>query len=254
MGRILLLCLILIFIAPIAKAQTIVDENEDYKPVLYRNEHSIGFILHSNGWGINYNRGKHITGFKKRMLEFDFVGMKHPKEVKTLQNENAKSYVYGKLNTLSVLRASLGEQRLVYSRNTREGVEIRLNYSLGASIGITKPVYLEIAVLNDKVPPIDTFPRFNIEVQEYDPELHFTNNIWGRASFTNGLDQLNFHPGLHAKFAMSFGYGYLDDDVKAFETGMTVDLYPKDIPIMALIDNNSLYFNFYIKLLYGRKW
>lgn len=254
MRRIFLLYLVSFIACQVASAQSVVDENEDYKPVLYRNEQSFGIILHSNGWGINYNRGKHVTGFKKRMLEFDLVSMKHPKEVKTVFDESAKAYVYGKLNTLSVLRASIGEQRLIFNRNSRQGIEVRLNYSLGTSIGITKPVYLEILIPIDLVPPIDTFPPTIVEIHKYDPELHFTNNIRGRASFTNGLDELNFHPGIHAKFAMSFGYGYLDDDIKALETGMTVDLYPKDIPIMALIDNNSLYFNFYIKLLYGRKW
>ena len=73
--------------------------------MLYRNEQSFGIILHSNGWGINYNRGKHVTGYKKRMFEFDFVGMKHPKEVKTVHNENAKSYVYGKLNTFKCFKS-----------------------------------------------------------------------------------------------------------------------------------------------------
>ncbi|MBT8196311.1 MAG: hypothetical protein HKO56_03480 [Bacteroidia bacterium] len=254
MQKIFLLSLVLALFAADLSAQTIIDENEDYKPVLYRNEYSFGFMLHSNGWGINFNRGKHITGYKKRMFEFDFVGMKHPKEVKTLQNENAKSYVYGKLNTFSILRSSIGEQKLLYSRNTRQGVEVRLNYAVGASFGITKPVYLEILVPIDKVQPVDTFPSARIEVQKYDPDEHFTNNIVGRANFFNGIDELDLHPGLHGKLAISFGYGYLDDDVKALETGMTIDLYPKDIPIMALIDNNSVYFNFYFKLLYGRKW
>ena len=46
----------------------------------------------------------------------------------------------------------------------------------------------------------------------------------------------------------------MSDGVKSIETGVTFDVYGKDVPIMAYTENKQVYINFYINLLYGRKW
>src|SRR5205085_7126638 len=125
--------------------QTNPNEYQEEKPILLRHEMSFGIHLHTNGWGIEVKRGRNITGFKKLMFEAQFVSMKHPKEVKQINPyfENSKSYIYGKLNTFNILRASVGQRNTLYSKADRTGVEVRLIYLAGLSLGITKPIYLE---------------------------------------------------------------------------------------------------------------
>ena len=65
---------------------------------------------------------------------------------------------------------------------------------------------------------------------------------------------MRFHPGGYAKLGLTFEYADLDDDIKAIETGVTVDVYPKVIPIMATAKNQQVYVNLYINFLWGRKW
>ena len=57
-------------------------------------------------------KGKNITANKKRMWEAEIVNMKHPKEVRSVNPyfDNAKSFFYGKLNSMMVVRAGIGQQ------------------------------------------------------------------------------------------------------------------------------------------------
>ena len=58
--------------------------------VLYRNEQAFGFFAHSRGFGINYYRGQHITGTRKRLLEVQLLNLKHPKEIKITNQRSLK--------------------------------------------------------------------------------------------------------------------------------------------------------------------
>jgi hypothetical protein len=218
--------------------------------LLYRNEFTIGGIVHTSGFGFNYRRGWHVTGYKKRILEIEGVNIKHAKEIKT-QNplfENSKGYVYGKLNVLDVLRAGYGFQKELYGKEQRRGVQINLLTMLGASIGLAKPVYLEI------LQPTSDPQIYNITTEKYDPAKHFTDNIYGRAPFFKGFEQSKIYPGGYAKLGVSFEYADLDDDIKCIETGATVDVFPKVIPIMANTTNNQVFVNLYINFIWGKKW
>jgi hypothetical protein len=236
--------------------------NEYYEapPELLRNEVSFGLTLHSNGWGIDFRRGRNLTVSRKRMLEIEFVGMHHPKEIKSVNPlyENSKSYVLGKVNSMSVLRGALGEQRVIAGKAERGGVELRLNYTGGLSLGLVKPVYLNIIRDSQNDPGI-----YSVSTERYDPDdaNHSQEYIYGRAAFTRGLDELRFYPGLYAKLGISFEFGAYDDDVKIIEVGITADAYHDKIEIMRSgsqfqqeVKNNQLFFNFYINWIYGRKW
>ena len=225
-------------------------EYEEEKPPLLKDEISFGLNVHTSGWGVDFRRGKHITGTKKRMFEAELVNMKHPKEVRSVNPyfDNAKSFFYGKLNTYTVLRAAVGQQQVLFSKASRGGVEVRLNYTAGLSLGFAKPIYLNILYQTP------TEGKYEVVVEKYDPNSHFTDNIYGRAPFTEGLNELKPYPGGYGKLGISFEYGTLHDDVKAIETGITVDVYGREVPIMAFTENKQIFFNFYINILYGRKW
>lgn len=241
-----------------SKAQNNPNEFVETPPELLRNELSFGINIHSSGWGIDFRRGKNLTVSKKRMLEFEFVGMHHSKEIKSVNPyyENSKSYVYGKLNTVSVLRSAIGIQRIIAGKAEKGGIELRLNYTGGISLAFAKPIYLNI-IREDVNDP----GYIRVSVERYNPDLHGIDVIYGRASFTKGFGEIKPYPGLYAKLGLSFEYGALDDDVKIVEVGMTVDAFAKTIPIMGSpsnalepVKNNQVYFNFYINILYGRKW
>ena len=209
-----------------------------------------GVIAHSGGFGFSYRRGKHVTGFKKRIFEIEVVNMRHAKEVKT-QNpyfENSKGFYYGKLNTLQILRPGFGYQKILYGKEQKKSLEIRFCYFVGASLGFAKPIYLEI--LHETSMQFE----FDLTTEKYNPDEHFVDNIYGRAPYFKGFDEMKIYPGGYAKMGLSFEYADLHDDLKAIETGITVDVYPKTIPIMAYAKNQQVYLSLYINFIYGKKW
>jgi hypothetical protein len=113
--------------------------------LLYKKQHSKSFFVTSRGWGINYRTGKHITGKSDGVFEFDFTTFRHPKEIRTRsEGGNNRSYVLGKMNNLVAIRAGYGIQRSLYGKELAHAVEVKWNLYAGVSLGLAKPVFLEI--------------------------------------------------------------------------------------------------------------
>lgn len=230
-------------------ANTVLQSGGDLD-VLYRNESNVCVLAHSQGFGFNYRRIRHLTGTKKAVLEIEAVNMRHPKEVKISNQffENSKGFYYGKLNNLQIVRPGVGYQKVLFRRAERRSVEIRMGTFVGASLGFAKPIYLEI--LHET-----SFPgEFIVNQEKYDPAQHFPDNIYGRAPYLKGFDETKLYPGGYAKLALSFEYADYHNDVKAIETGIIVDAYPKVIPMMAFNKNQQVMLTFYLSLVYGKKW
>ncbi|MGL5889377.1 MAG: hypothetical protein ACRC3B_05805, partial [Bacteroidia bacterium] len=95
--------------------------------ILYRYEECGGPMIHSNGFGLQYQRGKFLTGYSKAFWEIQFASYRHSKEVKAENPgfDNSKGYFYGKLNSLFILRPGAGYQKVIYTKPRQRGVEIR---------------------------------------------------------------------------------------------------------------------------------
>jgi len=253
MIRIVLLTLFTLIISQ-SSAQDSLRSSGEETQLLFRNEAEGGISIHSAGLGISFKRGWHKTGYRKKMLDLDLVSLRHPKQYKQPNPyyPDSRPFFFGKLNYVYMLRAGYGMQNVIFSKAERSGVEVRLNYYAGANLGMTKPVYLEVLLDSQ----YDSLFKV-VEVRKYDPEdplQQSVENIYGPGPYFQGFDQLKFHPGVYAKLALSFEYSVWQQKVTALETGVTVDYFPKAIPIMAYNKNENLYVNFFITLLWGAKW
>ncbi len=230
-------------------ATTLVEKGVDLN-VLYRNEATFGVLVHSNGFGLNYRRARHVTGTRKRVFEFELVNMSHPKEIKSINPyfENSKGFYYGKLNSIIIPRFGVGFHNVLYRKAERKTVEIRYSTFIGASFALAKPVYLEI------LHQTAVSSEFNLSTEKYNPALHPFHKIYGRAPYFTGFDQTKIYPGGYAKFGLSFEYADLRNDIKVIETGITIDAYPKLVPIMANFSNYQIFPSLYISFIYGKKW
>jgi hypothetical protein len=223
----------------------------DEVKILYRNEMSGGILAHTyGGFGINLRRGKHVTGTRKRVTEGEFTYIRDPKEIKTVNPsfDNSKGFYYGKLNTLMVLRLGTGFQNVIYKKPEKSGVEIRYVTMAGFSLGIAKPVYLEI------LHPGSQSNTYTLSTEKYEADKYTIDQIYGRAPFFKGFGESTLYPGGYVKLGLNFEYGSYDDAVKAIECGVVVDGYAKVIPIMANDINRQVFVGLYINILYGRKW
>lgn len=216
--------------------------------VLLKKEQSGAITLHTNGWGAGYRYGNHVTGYMKRLYEVEFSTMKHPKETK-LQNPyyfNSKPYTFGKKNSMFIIRGHIGNQHVMFSKPNWGGVEVRYFYVGGASIAFLKPIYLYILS--------EDLQDFSLTTEKYDPEEHFSDNIYGRGPFTKGFDEISIKPGASVKAGLNFEYGPYMEKLKTLEVGATLDFYPSPIEIMALNDPNYFFLTLYFSFHFGKRY
>lgn len=222
-------------------------ELSDQPRIFYRNEKSIGVLLNSNGYGISGRYAKRINARKKTIYELDIIGVKHPKEVKiTNYYPSNKSYVFGKLNSFFDIRAGYGRQKEMFRKVDRGGISIRRYYSFGPSLGILKPVYYEVIETNT-IDPNNNY----LKQEKFDPSIH-QGYIWGKASFFKGIDEISLVPGAYGRFGFSFEYSRHDITLHALETGVALDIFPKNIPIMATEKNNFIFFSLFVSYRFGK--
>ena len=250
MMRIFSFSIFLVFFASLCFSQSTMQAIESGQDpnVLYRNEMSFGGFIHSRGFGANFMRAKHVTGTRKQLLEVQLLNLKHPKEIRVSNStDNSKRFIYGKLNSILLLRAGMGYQTTLFKRADRKSVEIRTSYYIGGNVTFAKPNYILVYRDNSN----------GIKYQEsvkYNPEIQTIDSISGRGPLVDGLAELKIYPALYAKINLSFEYAPFSNKVKAIETGIIFDYYPKALPIMAKNPAENFFVTLYVGFVFGKKW
>jgi hypothetical protein len=247
--RDIVLFTVVLFFAIPAFAQ---EEVEGTGNELLRHEWSAAALLHIDGFGISAKNVKAITYYRKWFYEGDLVTMKHPKEIRTINQyyPNTKSFIYGKMNSLYIFRAGVGMQRILNREPFWDsGLEVRMVYSAGLSLGLAKPVYLYI--IKDQPSMIG---NTSLSLEKYKPNKHGIWDIQGRGPFTKGFDEIKPYPGAYAKLGFNFEFASERSRIRALEAGAVIDLYPTPIPIMAKVDNKQLFLSFYLSFHIGNRY
>jgi hypothetical protein len=215
---------------------------------MLRNEKTGILCLTSNGINLGYRFGKRIDARNQNIYDLDFVIVKDPKEIKLTSNFNyysSRSFVFGKKNSFFELKGTIGKQYEMYRKNDKGGISIRYFYSAGPTLGLLKPIYYDIRYYSSQ-PPYETS-----KVEKFNTSIH-QSNINGRASFFKGFNELSIVPGASVKAGFNFEYGREDAIIRAIEVGLGMDIFPKQIPIMATEHNNFLFFNMSAGYRFGR--
>jgi len=248
---------IVFFIPNSLMAQTGEEEEKitgtELQGIIYLNEFQAGFSFNTNGYTLTARRSWSPTAFFERGFEADLVMIRHPKEINSYNPYyrafGASSYAYGKLNSLYALRIGIGENHEIAEKIDIGSVEINYFYYGGISLGGVKPIYLEI----NKVYPLAP-NNSDLVTERYDPNKHSLEDIYGGVLFTKGFSEMKFYPGIYAKFGLNFDYKISTKKIGTLETGMVVDYYFKEVPIMAKAKNYSYFLAFYISINFGKKW
>jgi hypothetical protein len=242
----ILLPFLFLFVSSIYAQETIFEE----KTTVYVEEYSGGVGMHTNGFSLNFRYGKYKGAFKKKVFEIELATINHPKEIRVVNplEDQARGYVFGKLNSFFTLRPNIGFQKIFIPKQSLKGVSITYLFHTGLSLGFLKPVYLEV------YPERSGNGRSSITtLEKYDPEKHSQELIYGKGSFLNGFDEIKIYPGFYSKFGLEFDFSGKRDRIRALEVGLTADLFMKEVPIMALTENRNFFLNLYIAILIGKK-
>ena len=251
-----------VLLPSVAQAQEETEADTVDMGYLLRREKSGNIMLHTLGYGLGYRFGTNQTYYKNRMFEFDLFEMRAPNQTRRYNENfpNPRSYVYGKLNNLYIIRAGIGRQFLLNRKPYWGGVEVRTFYYGGIDIGLAKPSYLYIAyyVVVDNQITVD-----HIALERYDPVIHFpyiganTSNlsdIYGRGPILSGFNKIKPYPGLYAKGGFNFEFSAQNDRIKAVEAGVTIDVFPTRVPIMAFKEPNLFFITGYLSFHFGKRY
>lgn len=217
--------------------------DDEVKTFAYHKFNYLALGLNTNGWHSYYRLGKHQTAKQRKHYEISLASLKHKKEVKQATSLANRSYVYGKENYVYRVQLGYGKHHTIAFKSNKDGVELKTVYTIGLSNAILKPVYYTIALFDD----------FVMVEELFDPQRHNPNNILGEASFFKGFNELSYIPGIYGKFALNYEFAEDRARIKALELGVTVDIYPKALPILSFETNSMMYYAFYISFQLGSK-
>lgn len=247
------LLLFLIGSAVSSKAQEAFEEETDTlipDNVLLEKQWGLGLMVHTNGWGLRLRLGKNVTALRQWMWEVEYSTYKSPKEVRVINPyfSDSKSYIYGKINSVSFLRGGTGQQFILTRKPYWGGVQLSAIAYGGVSVGFGKPVYLYILYLD----PLSN--DYNIVEEKYDPTRHFIDNIYGRASFLAGILELKFYPGIYTRAGLEFEFGNLNKRPKSLEAGAVLEYSPIGIPILAYNPQQNFFLTLYVSFMFGKRY
>jgi hypothetical protein len=243
MKKLLIIAVVFIFGINSVYSQGEVDEQQKN---FYLNERSFALLLNTDGFGISYREGKRINYLNKKLLEFELVSLRHPKEVKLTNPyyQTPGTFVFGKVNSVILLRGSIGRQHEIFKKADLGGVAIRYFYSGGPVIAFSKPIYYKI------LDPISQF-EFDIKEEKFDVKKHEPSMIYGKSTFTKGLKETKILPGLFAKGGFNFEYSKQDKVIHAVEIGAQINLFPQKLLIMASTTNKAIFFSLFASYRFG---
>ncbi|MBU1011100.1 MAG: hypothetical protein KKD74_13275 [Bacteroidetes bacterium] len=240
--------LVFLCLVPMAQAQEDVLFDSIDNQIIYSHER-VGTVIATNlGLGAGFRKGINKNAFNTRVLSFEFVSMRSPKQVKVINPyyNNAKRYVYGKLNDVFMLRASYGNKKLLNRKPYWGGVELRWVYDGGASLAFEKPYYLFVRkVLGNNTVVIET--------ELFSPDISW-DNIYGRAPFTKGFSELKVIPGVFVHTGINAEFGYVKTSIKALEAGLTLEAFPQGVSIMDDNLKQKFFATFYLSFSFGRRF
>ena len=234
-------------------AQNIDIQSEDDKPLeeklVYTRQNTFNAAIHSRGFGAGVKIGKIKSINVTRNWETEVVSLHSLKEIKTvnLSQYNSRAFVYGKLNSVYVLRFGYGEERRIYGKPYWGGIETRWTYEAGASLALSKPYYYYVVTYQ----PSSTGGYIEtIEEQTYSEGI----DIIGKAPFTKGLGETKPSPGVHASLGMSFDFGKSRTKVQALNVDVKAEYFPMGVSIMDSERGKMFFITFMLSYNWGSRF
>ena len=222
------------------------------KGVLYDFESLYEFRIHTQGFAVGYKKGRVRSYYRTTYQNFEFGYVKDGRERRANRNLSISGnrisapFIYGKANQFFTFRYSYGEKKFLSEKTRRKGLAVGIIYEGGATIGLSKPYTLQL-IRSESDDPTTRF----LEKVSYTDEVadEFLNDriLYGGTNFFQGWTKVSPTVGLHGKVGMQWAFGAFEQQAKAVETGIMVDIFPQNVPLLIERDDikNSFY---YIKL------
>jgi hypothetical protein len=227
--------------------------------LLMVHEESYGAGLNTNGFSVMYNKTRVINFTKKRFWEIEFSKIKSEREIKTeptftIENYPApKNYVLGKRNSLFVFEYRKGYNYKLTQKTSNDGVEISINTSIGGTLGLLKPYYLQLVRLNKENQTEITEEKYSNKNDSV--FLNYAQNagIYGYSGFTKGIFESIPVPAFNARIGLNFDWAAYDENISSLEIGFKANIFLTTLPLMANQHNHQIYPSLFVVYKIGSR-
>lgn len=208
----------------------------------YQTENVFGIVKATNGGlisGLYFRHSNFLGNNNLSHWGVELANIKHPREAKET-TFTGSSFVFGKSNYLVSIRPTYGREKILFKKAPQQGARITSSVAIGPAIGMEIPYYVEISQ-NQK--------------EQYDPNnnQHARPFIVGNAGPFRGLGETKFVLGAHGKASLTFETNSTKKRVFGIEVGFTIDAYTREINIMPLADNRSVFSAAFLAIYFGRR-
>lgn len=250
-------CILVLALSASAQGNLQIRQANRSKGLVYNTEKAMVFEGKTNGFALGYQWGNLKTYYKTTFYRVDLGFLRHPKETRvspTGVTIPTNSFFYGKENSFWQLRGGWGEKRYFSEKDNQasRGVAVGMSYSLGPTLGLIKPYYLNLTrneINSVRLP--ENYIKYSAQTA-----ADFLNKekINGAAPFFTGLRETTVTPGAHVNMGIHFDWGAYEDFVRSIEAGVAADFFFKKVPILVAKQENRLYFvNLYVHLQIGKR-
>lgn len=225
-------------------------------PKAISQEFAGGLRLNSNGWSVFMDLGKLKAKNPRqsdmfsnvRFYQLEFTEKKDPREQKvegvSASGAGSNTYIYGKINNFYALKLGYGFRKLLVGKPDPGSVSIHWVNAFGVSVGALKPYYIN--VYSD---PSAIKYKDNNKEAFLDQSL-----IEGNAGFSKGIDEVVIVPGGHFKTGMHFDFSANKKTALGVETGLNVEYYAQDLPLLANQKPSAYFIDLYVGIQIGKRW
>jgi hypothetical protein len=200
--------------------------------------------------GVQFRYGWHKTGSVFNHFESELSRIKHPKEIRRSGfTEQPSQYSYGRMNMVFFWRNGFGQTINITERPYKNALGLNFVYTVGASMAILKPVYIDVFY-----PYTDGSPNGYLVSEKYDPEKHQDIfRIYGNSSIFAGLGEAKAQIGGYGRGGLQVEWGQYPDETRSLEAGITVDAFLNGLPMMAKQPYDNRFIGFYLAFNWGYK-
>lgn len=188
----------------------------------------------------------------KWIIRLDATSLKNAKETRIrsiyMDIKEGSRFVYDKMNRFAVISPTFGIRKAIIPFSTYNKVAITGEITTGPSIGLLRPYYLNIAVLDSTSPGL-----YSIQPTQWNPDNYTYLDVVGE---TNPFRKLNPTKGYAGWCIRSTAYIDMSRKaglVRGIQLNINATLFPKKIPIMKASPNTGVFVTAGVGLCFGKK-
>lgn len=229
------------------------------KPKPLSKEFSLGLRVNSDGWGLFVDRGRLRSEDRNpdmfhnvRIIQVELSERRHFKEIKAANSSsttpgtsNPSAFIYGKVNSFYTFKLGYGNRKMIAGKPEQGTVSIHWVYLGGLSLGLLKPYYIDVS---------NGFETKSIKYSDSTSNQFINyNQIVGSSGWSKGLSETKIVPGFFLRTGFHFDFANNKRAKMALETGATLEYYTSEIQQMAMQKEQSMFFNVYAALQFGKR-